>query len=129
MLFAVTLKHKKALKMNHLVTALNVLCKAEPLAEARYPPHWQPTTGQAGACADPDKPQARPCRRPELIRAPKTAVAPCGATAMRSLPEGGDQSPNIFWRNSRRCCASSDKLAVGRAIKRPTPMGSPVSSQ
>jgi hypothetical protein len=39
------------------------------------------------------------------------------------------QSPNIFCFNSRRCCASSDKVAVGRASKRPTPMGSPVSSQ
>ena len=42
---------------------------------------------------------------------------------------GGDQSPNIFCLSSRRCCASSDSVAVGRASKRPTPMGSPVSSQ
>ena len=42
---------------------------------------------------------------------------------------GGYQSPNIFCLSSRRCCASSDRLAVGRAISRPTPMGSPVSSQ
>jgi hypothetical protein len=40
-----------------------------------------------------------------------------------------DQSPNIFCLSSRRCWASSDRLAVGRAIRRPTPIGSPVSSQ
>ena len=40
-----------------------------------------------------------------------------------------DQSPNIFCLSSRRCCASSDKVAVGRASRRPTPIGSPVSSQ
>ena len=46
------------------------------------------------------------------------------------LPElPGDQSPNIFCLSSRRCCASRDRLAVGRAIRRPTPMASPVSSQ
>ena len=39
------------------------------------------------------------------------------------------QSPNIFCFISRRCCASSDKVAVGRANKRPRPIGSPVSSQ
>mmetsp|Transcript_5838 Transcript_5838/g.22817 ORF Transcript_5838/g.22817 Transcript_5838/m.22817 type:complete len:679 (-) Transcript_5838:6880-8916(-) len=39
------------------------------------------------------------------------------------------QSPNIFCLSSRRCCASSDSVAVGRAIRRPRPMGSPVSSQ
>jgi len=39
------------------------------------------------------------------------------------------QSPNIFCFNSRRCWASNDKVAVGRANKRPTPIGSPVSSQ
>jgi len=41
----------------------------------------------------------------------------------------GAQSPNIFCLSSRRCCASSDRLAVGRASRRPTPMASPVSSQ
>ena len=39
------------------------------------------------------------------------------------------QSPNIFCFISRRCCASSDRVAVGRASKRPSPIGSPVSSQ
>lgn len=39
------------------------------------------------------------------------------------------QSPNSFCFISRRCCASSDSVAVGRASKRGTPMGSPVSSQ
>lgn len=39
------------------------------------------------------------------------------------------QSPNIFCFSSRRCWASRDKVAVGRANKRPTPMASPVSSQ
>ena len=39
------------------------------------------------------------------------------------------QSPNIFCFISRRCCASSDSVAVGRASRRPRPMGSPVSSQ
>ena len=47
---------------------------------------------------------------------------------MRGAGEG-HQSPNIFCLSSRRCCASSDRLAVGRAIRRPTPIGSPVSSQ
>ena len=47
----------------------------------------------------------------------------------RGPKRGGAQSPNIFCFNSRRCCASRDKVAVGRANKRPTPMGSPVSSQ
>lgn len=39
------------------------------------------------------------------------------------------QSPYIFCLSSRRCWASSDSVAVGRASRRPTPMGSPVSSQ
>ena len=43
--------------------------------------------------------------------------------------EKSDQSPNIFCFSSRRSCASRDKVAVGRASKRPTPMASPVSSQ
>jgi hypothetical protein len=42
---------------------------------------------------------------------------------------GGVQSPNIFCLSSRRCWASSDSVAVGRASKRARPMGSPVSSQ
>ena len=42
---------------------------------------------------------------------------------------GQTQSPNIFCLSSRRCCASSDSVAVGRASRRPTPIGSPVSSQ
>jgi hypothetical protein len=41
---------------------------------------------------------------------------------------GADQSPNSFWRNSRRSCASSESVAVGRAISRGMPIGSPVSS-
>ena len=39
-----------------------------------------------------------------------------------------DQSPNSFWRSSRRSCASSESVAVGRAIRRGMPIGSPVSS-
>ena len=39
------------------------------------------------------------------------------------------QSPYSFWRSSRRCWASSDSVAVGRASRRGMPMGSPVSSQ
>ena len=39
------------------------------------------------------------------------------------------QSPNIFCLSSRRCWASSESVAVGRASRRPTPMASPVSSQ
>ena len=39
------------------------------------------------------------------------------------------QSPNIFCFISRRCCASSESVAVGRASSRPRPIGSPVSSQ
>ncbi|OIQ69911.1 hypothetical protein GALL_484840 [mine drainage metagenome] len=45
--------------------------------------------------------------------------------------EGADnplQSLNIFCLSSRRCCASSDIVAVGRASRRAMPMGSPVSS-
>ena len=38
-------------------------------------------------------------------------------------------SPNIFCFISRRSCASSDSVAVGRASRRGTPIGSPVSSQ
>ena len=47
-----------------------------------------------------------------------------GPLAVRAL-----QSPNIFCLSSRRCCASSDSVAVGRASNRPRPIGSPVSSQ
>ncbi len=39
------------------------------------------------------------------------------------------QSPNSFCLSSRRCCASSDRVAVGRASSRGIPIGSPVSSQ
>ena len=39
------------------------------------------------------------------------------------------QSPNIFCLSSRRCWASSESVAVGRAISRARPIGSPVSSQ
>ena len=45
------------------------------------------------------------------------------------LAVGAAQSPNIFCFSSRRCCASSDSVAVGRASRRPRPIGSPVSSQ
>ena len=41
----------------------------------------------------------------------------------------GGQSPYIFCFISRRCCASSDSVAVGRASRRGMPIGSPVSSQ
>src|SRR5580698_10422143 len=51
------------------------------------------------------------------------------AGSIRSARTAGlDQSPNSFWRNSRRSCASSDSVAVGRAIRRGMPIGSPVSS-
>ena len=39
------------------------------------------------------------------------------------------QSPNIFCLISRRSCASRESVAVGRARRRRTPIGSPVSSQ
>ena len=39
-----------------------------------------------------------------------------------------NQSPYNFCFNSRRCCASSERLAVGRASNRAIPIGSPVSS-
>ena len=58
-----------------------------------------------------------------------------GADAGRSgvaVGSGGGrrpQSPNIFCLSSRRCWASRDSVAVGRAISRPNPIGSPVSSQ
>jgi hypothetical protein len=39
-----------------------------------------------------------------------------------------DQSPYSFCLSSRRCCASSDRVAVGRASRRGMPIGSPVSS-
>ena len=71
---------------------------------------------------------------------PKSVFSkPCRVSGRKKTPREGffygchkagvDQSPNIFCFNSRRCCASRDKVAVGRANKRPTPMGSPVSSQ
>gem|GEM_PF-5553670 len=40
-----------------------------------------------------------------------------------------DHSPNIFCFISRRSCASNESVAVGRASRRGTPIGSPVSSQ
>jgi len=43
-------------------------------------------------------------------------------------PPVANQSPYSFCFNSRRCCASSDKVAVGRANRRGMPIGSPVSS-
>ena len=46
-----------------------------------------------------------------------------------ACPQNPCQSPNIFCFSSRRCCASKDRVAVGRANNRPTPIGSPVSSQ
>jgi len=39
------------------------------------------------------------------------------------------QSPKSFCFSSRRCCASRDRVAVGRASSRGMPIGSPVSSQ
>src|SRR4030095_12214112 len=46
---------------------------------------------------------------------------------MENSVAAGLQSPNIFCLSSLRCCASSDKVAVGRASRRPTPIGSPGS--
>ncbi len=48
--------------------------------------------------------------------------------AHRQCRRALSQSPNSFWRSSRRCWASSDSVAVGRASRRGTPIGSPVSS-
>ena len=89
------------------------LAELNPLAEARaVGEDLRAATGHArgkGVVAD----------------TPGSAMRPLSARAQRSQ----GQSPNIFCLSSRRCCASRDKLAVGRAIKRPTPMASPVSSQ
>ncbi len=44
-------------------------------------------------------------------------------------PVAGPSVAEHLLLHSRRCCASRDRVAVGRARRRPTPMGSPVSSQ
>ena len=71
-----------------------------------------------------------------LMKLKKILFMRSGTPTKKPLQEGlgrdGDQalqSPNIFCLSSRRCCASSERVAVGRASRRPTPMGSPVSSQ
>ena len=46
----------------------------------------------------------------------------------RPTAASGDQSPNSFCMRSRRSCASMESDAVGRAIRRAMPIGSPVSS-
>lgn len=58
-----------------------------------------------------------------------------GAPPHRRKKQPGDrpgparrQSPYIFCLSSRRACASTDMVAVGRASSRATPIGSPVSS-
>ena len=57
-------------------------------------------------------------------------VQACGRLrARRRHARRPAQSPNIFCFSSRRCWASSDSVAVGRASRRARPMGSPVSSQ
>ncbi len=62
-------------------------------------------------------------------RQSRTARVPPGRPARLALRRQGYQSPNIFCFSSRRCWASSDSVAVGRASRRARPMGSPVSSQ
>ena len=61
----------------------------------------------------------------------KTArqAGPCSGTrrAARRKPAMLSRRTS-FWRSSRRCWASSDSVAVGRASRRGTPIGSPVSS-
>ncbi len=49
--------------------------------------------------------------------------------ATGGAPPRDVQSPYSFWTRSRRSCASSDSVAVGRASSRGMPIGSPVSSQ
>ncbi len=90
-----------SLQMRHLARALKVTPEGMRQAE------------KIGAT---DRFGAQPNKRP-LHEGPGTAQ------------ESQCQSPNIFCLSSRRCCASSDRVAVGRASSRPTPMGSPVSSQ
>ncbi len=62
----------------------------------------------------------------------------CGRTSVRAAAGGrtagawrraAAQSPYSFCTRSRRSCASSDSVAVGRARSRGMPIGSPVSSQ
>lgn len=87
--------------------------------------------------ADPLAPDPEPTRTSRATRDSR----PSGSSlAMAKGARGGDvaaagpvsglhQLPNIFCLSSRRCWASSDSVAVGRASSRGTPMGSPVSSQ
>ena len=57
----------------------------------------------------------------------KQAHGPFGIMRL-SVAYGDTQSPYIFCLSSRRCCASSGSVAVGRASRRGMPIGSPVSS-
>ena len=79
--------------------------------------------GSKPACAGLDVPKEQPA---EISSANRKHGKSDGEQQGR---EPDYQSPNIFCLSSRRCCASSESVAVGRAISRPTPMGSPVSSQ
>ena len=74
----------------------------------------------------PGTPILRRCGQPEDVQTPwpGRGARRCAGTVARP-----SQSPNIFCLSSRRCCASSDSVAVGRASSRPRPIGSPVSSQ
>ena len=58
--------------------------------------------------------------------APDTADT---SAASRRATSRARQSPYSFWTRSRRSCASSESVAVGRASSRGMPIGSPVSSQ
>jgi hypothetical protein len=99
---------KKSLKIRHLEVGMKVTCEAFPIEKYFYEFHIFFNRNTASKVQT----KKRLLKEPSWIHQIERT-----------------QSPNIFCFNSRRCWASSDKLAVGRANKRPTPMGSPVSSQ
>ena len=65
---------------------------------------------------------------PRVTRAALSRPLSCRRSARQS-PLSLTQSPYSFCTRSRRSCASSDSVAVGRASSRGMPIGSPVSSQ
>ena len=54
---------------------------------------------------------------------------PHAHAARHGFTDGRDQSPICFCMCSRRSCASSDSVAIGRASSRSSPISSSVSSQ
>ena len=96
-------------------------------------PNQRKAAGLCGTTGTPAQPSGRSANPPYREHGRMGTLARSASGGSSPQQEGADagpcQSPNIFCLSSRRCCASSDKLAVGRAISRATPMASPVSSQ